>query len=549
MPLRNVIAKLGRPPLWCTLLICAVILGLRRPDVFQSPQFWAEDGRVFFLDAKTLGVASLLEPSAGYLHAMLRIVAWIASLMDPALAPALYIAAAAAGTLYVAARTQSSRFPFAPSAAYAFAVVLVPDSGEVLLTLTNLQWVLAGGLLLVLIAREPERASQRVHDIVAIILLGLTGPFVVPLLPLFVWRARQRRTRFSICLAVLAAVLATLQLALILRAGTSLSASAPIGWHSILGIPGVRVVGSLLTGGRFDVRDGMGWAIAVTIIGVAGIVVLAVRRGPQDTERKMLGLAFAGLLVVVLYRCRYELPALLHGAAPRYFFVLQMIAIWLALANLRISRKLPETVGWCALFVGLILNFPRLRAPAFRDYNWAESAAKIRKGERVVTVINPDWPLEVPGKIPEPVVPAANENNQGGLLNLSARFTVTAEKPAMTGFTLRAGPVREYLVRAVGPSLAMFGIADPLVIGKLVLRRDGVEVPGFNPVRSSELDDRLGKSAERCGAFALQPNAGDLSALVELEPGSYSLVVTGDAGRCGEVILEVYEVPAKGSAN
>src|SRR5436190_23821070 len=98
---------IARPPLWCTLLVCGMILFARRPDLIRLPQFWAEDGAVFFLQSRTLGADALIEPSAGYLHTVQRLVAWLASWTDPVLSPAIYVGAAGLLTLYVAARTQS----------------------------------------------------------------------------------------------------------------------------------------------------------------------------------------------------------------------------------------------------------------------------------------------------------------------------------------------------------------------------------------------------------------------------------------------------------
>src|SRR5262245_35341761 len=60
-------SSLARPPLWGTLAVSAAILIWRRPDAFHTPQFWAEDGEIFFAQSRLFGSAALLEPSAGYL--------------------------------------------------------------------------------------------------------------------------------------------------------------------------------------------------------------------------------------------------------------------------------------------------------------------------------------------------------------------------------------------------------------------------------------------------------------------------------------------------
>ena len=51
-----------------TVLIgVAAALFFRRPDAFLNPQFWAEDGTVFF-KSNFYNAPSFFTPSAGYLH-------------------------------------------------------------------------------------------------------------------------------------------------------------------------------------------------------------------------------------------------------------------------------------------------------------------------------------------------------------------------------------------------------------------------------------------------------------------------------------------------
>src|SRR5476649_1587010 len=72
---------------WLTLLACAAILFARRPSALLCPQFYCEDGMVYFTAARAHGFASQFEIYAGYQQLVPRIVAWIASLFDPRYAP------------------------------------------------------------------------------------------------------------------------------------------------------------------------------------------------------------------------------------------------------------------------------------------------------------------------------------------------------------------------------------------------------------------------------------------------------------------------------
>ena len=45
------------------------------------------------------------------------------------------------------------------------------------------------------------------------------------------------------------------------------------------------------------------------------------------------------------------------------------------------------------------------------------------------------------------------------------------------------------------------------------------------------------------GAFALNPDSKDAALLLSLEPGAYTVQVSGVGGGTGVALVEVYEVP------
>jgi hypothetical protein len=74
---------------------CVAIVVLRRPDVVLNPQFWAEDGKIWFAHAHNLGVFhSLLLPQNGYLQTLSRVVAGVAMLVPMQWAPLVFNLAA-----------------------------------------------------------------------------------------------------------------------------------------------------------------------------------------------------------------------------------------------------------------------------------------------------------------------------------------------------------------------------------------------------------------------------------------------------------------------
>src|SRR5580692_2207009 len=74
-----------------TSAIIFLLLFLRRPDALANPQFFAEDGMIFFHDQLLFGIRQALWiPHAGYVLAVQRLTALLGSYFCPVLAPAVY---------------------------------------------------------------------------------------------------------------------------------------------------------------------------------------------------------------------------------------------------------------------------------------------------------------------------------------------------------------------------------------------------------------------------------------------------------------------------
>ena len=395
--------RLANPPVLAVLGACAAILACRRAGAVTHPQFWAEDA-YFFAQAYTIGWSALLVPFAGYLHTVLRLIGELAVLTSPAHAPAVFVACSAAVTLYVASRTLSPRCPLPRlGGACALAVVLVPDTYEVLLTVVNLQWVVGAGLILLLVSADPRTPGQWVHDVGAGILAGLTGPFSILLAPLFLWRAWSRRTRGSAGLAALVLACALAQGYLVHRE-PGIGGPAPgarVAAALFLPAIGRRVGGSLLLGALLPAATRLLPTALMGAATIAGAGFLAFRRGPLRPERLLLGAAFFALLGASLYRTRYTLDEFfLPLAHARYVYLPQLILLWLLLggwtAGGTTGRLAPLLFAWAVL-----VNLPRYREPAYLDMHWTRYEGQIRAGQPVVVPINPPgWVMPLPARHP-----------------------------------------------------------------------------------------------------------------------------------------------------
>ena len=283
----------------------------------------------------------------------------------------------------------------------ALAVVLVPDTYEIFLNVVNLQWVIGGGLVLLLISRDPVSRWQRAHDIAAAIAMGLTGPFCILLLPLFAWRAGSRRSKASASLGAIVLGCALIQ-------GYILHSEPAIGD----GLPGARIayplflpaigrrIGESILMGALSSRDIDQWIGSLAGLGtLAGVAYLAFKEGPVRPQRRLLGTAFFVLLLGALYRTRYTLDEyFLPLAHARYVFLPQLIALWLLLSAVG-QKGLSGRLASLLCIWALLVNLPRLREPAYIDMDWKKYEPAIRAGEAVVVPINPPgWIMPLPAR-------------------------------------------------------------------------------------------------------------------------------------------------------
>lgn len=127
------------------------------------------------------------------------------------------------------------------------------------------------------------------------------------------------------------------------------------------------------------------------------------------------------------------------------------------------------------------------------------------------------------------------------LVNISTRGWAGAGDNVTIAGTIMSGNMpTKVLARAVGPSLARFGVSGVLAAPKLEVHgKDGLitEVKGWSD------DAAMRDAVRRTGAFALDSNSKDSAIVLTLEPGGYTFVVSGDNGANGVVLVEVYELP------
>jgi sugar lactone lactonase YvrE len=127
------------------------------------------------------------------------------------------------------------------------------------------------------------------------------------------------------------------------------------------------------------------------------------------------------------------------------------------------------------------------------------------------------------------------------LANVSARTRAGSGDDALIlGFVVAGDSPRTVLVRAVGPTLAGFGVDGALAAPRLELFR-GSTVLAENSGWSGQPD--IAAAAARVGAFSLDPSARDAALLLTLFPGAYTVQVSSTTAASGIALIEIYDVP------
>lgn len=355
------------------------LLWLRAPDGFRSPQFWAEDATVFWLQQYLYGWHAVFIPYAGYLHLAPRAVALLASACSPEYAPRLYALAAALLTAWTAATIAAAIQPAWMGFLFGCALVLPQlPTGEIFMNITNIQWILAPGLAAVVMSRSSEMPILRRNGLVFAAVSSFTGPFSVMLAPLSA--IRLWKTRDAVSIVALAGALTQFAMLLFLRtaaAATQQSDYAHLAWTVML---------------RAFPPDM--WTVLATAVLFAVACIVASGRRLRLGLIMLAALVLAGTIVNFAGQ-PFAFDGI--GNGPRYFYVPALVGYWCAISLLFTRKGALVGMAWLLL---MCATYPRgaFRRPALIDQHWSSYAGSIGNHEVVVPINPPGWKLDIPAK-------------------------------------------------------------------------------------------------------------------------------------------------------
>ncbi len=401
---------------WSLFLVILFVLAYKCNDALSYPQFWAEDATVFFKEQVGSAWPQLLSPYAGYLHAIPRLIAWVASWMPPGKAPLIYNAAAivlsAAAIYFTAQRLRR----FLPIWIVALSFLAAPTSGEIFGTITNAQWFLQFVMAAYCLA-PTEQGSTRTATwlkVLAILVISLTGPFSFLLLIVIIACSCasliSRRSGIDPFNGHLSGFLANRDWPAI--AAMSVGAivqSAVLVTHpptqheveqpilaafkiTFTEIVPIHVFGT-------DFLTGTGWLLIYALVISA---LLWTRK--VDGRARLLALGFLALAAIECFapmlRASDLDPLRPLAAADRYFYLFKVVwwwVIWLVLCDgTRRSRLNATAITTALICFFAITNAGYMQRNAFVDFAWRGHTATLDlPGTHTIPVNPPGWSITV----------------------------------------------------------------------------------------------------------------------------------------------------------
>jgi|GEM_PF-888662 len=385
------------PPLFLCFVSAALVIAFKAPDALGNPQFWFEDGVIFFAQQQGHAAPRLFTSYASYLHTVPRLVAWVAHAFPYAYVPTVYNYGAwllGAGALASLRHLRLAGLPFWVLLA---SVALMPTNGEVFGTITGLQWLLSFYFMACL-ARfgraEPSRAPW-LRAWVGLA-LGLTGPFgaFAALSALGMWlvaRLQDRRDaaraldlRWNLELSAIALAGVVQVLCLLYARSPSNVSAAPVDLKSVLRILGLIQLHAY--GAELVPR-------ALFRLLLVGLVALSLWCAPERRDRLLLlGLLgfvlLEGVTVVRKFSGEAGLTELGEfGRGDRYYVPIKVLMVWQSCV---IAQRLAGSSPWrralaftCVLLLPLPLFGHLLQKPAFPDMSWKDQARLADQGQTI----------------------------------------------------------------------------------------------------------------------------------------------------------------------
>lgn len=364
---------------------------LRRPDSLLVPQFFGEDGTVYFKTSLLIPF-SLTTPPCGFLQLIPRLASELFMALPYAWQPLFYALTGYAFVALAAAAILSPRLELPYKPLLALSVVLAPQDGAVFANLSHAQYILAPLLPVLLLYKRPETRLQTAFDVCAALALGLTGPFILCFAPFALYRTLtgpRDKTALLMLLAYGIPICAQgfLLLQLVWSKMEMLRPRQdPDLWYE-----------SLARGASAAYLVFKKWKISGIVLSLAFYVYVAYAALslPEAPLRRaaLLSLGFGFAIMLVGYIAHRDDPLLLLRTQDRYFYPLRVFMLWALILTVAAHQPpLRQIAALClALWSAMAVHHAFFSQPkVFFDNNWSYHSRKIDYGIPVFLPIAPN---------------------------------------------------------------------------------------------------------------------------------------------------------------
>jgi hypothetical protein len=408
----NIYSRGAQQDKWWVIILTALatilVLWAREPNEFSHPQFWAEDGVIFFSQARENGLSAIAVPYGGYYHLVQRIAAGLHSVSAPSITPRLYFLSCIVVHLVMVGLIFSHRLSLPLKPLVALAIVATPTTNEIFLSLTNIQWIFALSQVLVLLSAAPVSRAGALRDLMIVLFSGLTGPFVAALLPIYAFRALHSRLGHYRNLFLLAAGCAAIQI--IHSTKTISTMAADWFWFDYVVIFN-RLFSLLFLGSSNFLSIDHYLAHTVLAVMYACLILYLVRQSVVAKSWQPLILVSSALLLFAAAISKfYPNPRLLIDLGLRYYYLPSVLLLWAFIAYAP-SRVLPRLL-LALVTVNVLLWDKQFTGERVKNLHWVRHTRCIGRKPECIIPINPSPWAVIIKTAPEDIIPPGGQRKK-----------------------------------------------------------------------------------------------------------------------------------------
>lgn len=365
----------------------------RRADAFTNPQFWAEDGMVFFLEQDHHPEFIPFQNYNGYIHLIPRTVAYVEKIIQTPLewAPTIYNYVTYLICIFFLSLlwrflsyNQLTKFLMIVS------IGVLPIANEVYMNLTNVQWFSGLGLILLFFDLKIKSARDLIILSLAVLFAGLTGPFSVMFAPLIAWKCWKYRKNLMQLLPCLIALLTGLVQFIFLYTHFHgrLFPNLPIPENHLMVMFYNAIKQTFLLDHRMltEFRTRHLLVILPLILVYVGSLIWSFKK---RKEINILLLLCIGLNVFFTVKANWPFEWLMSPflGGMRYYFLPFTLCIWYVFIQTR--RIAIAQVSICLAMVVLFFAHGKWVRSSFLDLKWKQEVAEYKTKGDLIIPINP----------------------------------------------------------------------------------------------------------------------------------------------------------------